>query len=184
MERLVAEDQKDHRSKVSGPLYRPIDGSCVSLANFSRRHKANISIVRFRNKHCRDSVSRSHFGQPSSRLHIVKTWAKGRKMQGRKGKRTFGPHVCLLCPMGTVLEAKRLSPEAESVVLRMKIPVCPAGIQESCLGVEAVTRTATFIVPALCDRHSSVSPLCSHTLLILTTTRCSECHYYLLRRVD
>lgn len=80
-------------------------------------------------------------------------------MQGRKGKRTVGPQICLICSVGTVLEVK-----AKSIDFRMKIRVCRAGIQESCLGVEAVTRTAMFIVPALCDRHSSVSPLCSHTL--------------------
>lgn len=104
-------------------------------------------------------------------------------MQGRKGKRTVGPQICLICSMGTVLEAKSLLPEAKSIDFRMKIRVCRAGIQESCLGVEAVTRTAMFIVPALCDRHSSVFPLCSHTLNPQNRP-CSGCHYHLLRRVD
>lgn len=65
MDRLVAEDQKDHRSKISGPLYRPIDGSCVSLAISPEGTKQTSSLSRSETNTAVDPFPGHTFASPS-----------------------------------------------------------------------------------------------------------------------
>lgn len=65
------------------------------------------------------------FCQPFSSRQIVGKDLESSKVKDGKGKRMFGVQICLKCPVGSVQEVKSLSPEAESIDMRMNISCLP-----------------------------------------------------------